>query len=173
MADRFPGEITLGGHIPLRLLDELAERIASEGLGINWQEALDPTAVRRAIELAAERSETVRFTDDEALYGQFEELEDWLTRHGIDFDRHSDARYEHDAENVYGRGRRKPVVMSSDQSGGDLVSVESIREILGCRDAPVRKLARIAKLVAVPQALTPIVLMGASASMTGRSPGSS
>ena len=158
MSDHFPGEITIGGIIPRRLLDELAGMIASEGVSIDWQYALDKAAVRKAIDAAAEHGETVRFTDDEACYGQFEDLENWLTSHGIDFDRHSDARYEHDGENAHGRGRKRPVVMKSDQSGQDMADADEVRKILTNEAPPDGKLARIAKLVAVPPALAPIVL---------------
>lgn len=158
MSDHFPGEITIGGDIPRRLLNELAERIASESVSIDWQYALDQAAVGAAIETAAERGETVRFTNDEAPCGQFENLENWLTRHGIDFDRHSDARYEYDGENVHGRGRKRPVIMKSDQSGNDLVGAEEVRKILAGQSSPHRRLARIARLVACPPALTPVVL---------------
>lgn len=160
MADRFPGDITIGGSIPRRLLDKLAGMIASEGVSIDWQHALDKAAIREAIDGAAARGETVRFTDDEACYGQFEELENWLTSHGIDFDRHSDARYEYDGEKAYGRGRKRPVVMESDQSSQDLVSAAEVRKVLASQAPPDRKVARIAKLVAVPPALTPVILTG-------------
>jgi len=159
MSDSFPAEITIGGSIPRRLLDELAGMIASEGVSIDWQYALDQAAVRAAIEAAASRGETVRFTDDEARSGQFEDLENWLTSRGIDFDRHGDARYEYDGENAYGRGRKRPVIVNADQSGKDLVRAEEVRKILASQAPPDQKLARIAKLAAGPPALTPIVLM--------------
>jgi len=158
MSDRFPAEITIGGRIPRRLLDELAGMIASEGVSIDWQYTLDKAAVQKAIEEAGAKGETVRFTDDEACYGQFEDLENWLTSHGIDFDRHSDARYEYDGENAHGRGRKRPVIMNSDQSGNDLVSAEEVRRIRASQAPADRKLTQIAKLAAVPPALTPIVL---------------
>ena len=158
MSDHFPGDIAIGGDIPRRLLDELAERIASEGVSIDWQYALDPAAVRAAIEAAAAKGQTVRFTDDEASYGQFGDLENWLTQHGIDFDRYSDARYEYDGENAHGRGRKRPVVMTSSQSGSDMVTADEVRKILTNEAPPDGKLARITKLVAVPPALAPIVL---------------
>jgi hypothetical protein len=158
MSDRFPAEITIGGSIPRRLLDKLADMIASEGVSIDWQYALDKAGVRAAIEAAAARGETVRFTDDEACYGQFDELENWLTSHGIDFDRHSDARYEYDGENAYGRGRKRPVIKNADQSGKDLVIAEEVRKVLAIQAPADRKLAQIARLAAVPPALTPIVL---------------
>jgi len=158
MSDRFPGEITIGGRIPSRLLNELAGMIASEGVSIDWQYTLDEAGVRAAIDTAAARGETVRFTDDEACGGQFQDLENWLTSHGIDFDRHSDARYEYDGENEHGRGRKRPITMNSDQSGSDLVSAEEVRRILASHAPAGRKLTQIAKLAAVPPALTPIVL---------------
>ena len=158
MSDHFPGEITIGGSIPRRLLNKLAEMIASEGVSIDWQYAIDQAAIRAAIETAAAKGETVRFTDDEASYGQFEDLENWLTSHGIDYDRHSDARYEYDGENVHGRGRKRPVVMSASQSGYDMVGADEIREILAGKDQSDQQLALVAKLVAVPPAITPIVL---------------
>jgi len=48
--------------------------------------------------------------------------------------------------------------MKSDQSGKDLVSAEEVRKILTSQAPPNRKLARIARLMAVPPTLTPIVL---------------
>ena len=158
MSDRFPGEITIGGSIPRRLLDELAGMIASEGVSIDWQYTLDKAAVRKAVEEAGAKGETVRFTDDEAVCGQFEDLENWLTSHGIDFDRHSDARYEYDGENAHGRGRKRPATMNSDQSGNDLVRANEVRRILASQAPADRKLTQIARLAAVPPALTPIVL---------------
>ena len=158
MSDRFPAEITIGGNIPRRLLDKLAGMIASEGVSIDWQYALDEAAVRAAIEASASKGQTVRFTDDQASFGQFEDLENWLTGHGIDFDRHSDARYEYDGENAYGRDRKRPVVMNSDQSNNDLVSAAEVRKVLASQAPPDGKLAQIARLVAAPPALTPIVL---------------
>jgi hypothetical protein len=159
MADHFPAEISVGGNIPRRLLDELGDMIASEGVSIDWQHPADKAAVRAAIEAAAAQSQTVRFTDDEARGGQFEDLENWLTSHGIDFDRHNDARYEYDGENVYGRGRNRLVILSADQSGNDQVSAEEVRKVLADKTPAGQKLARITKLVAAPSPLTPIVLV--------------
>ena len=121
MSDRFPGDITIGGDIPHRLLDLLSEMIASEGVSIDWQYTLGKAAVQKVIEDAVARKETVRFTDDEACYGQFEELEGFLVERGIHFDRHSDARYEYDGENAYYRGGRKVIVMPAGQNSDPLV----------------------------------------------------
>ena len=160
MADRFPAAITIGGRIPRRLLYELAGVIADQGLSADWGDRyLEKAEITRDIRKAFEKGDTVRFVNDQAAYGEFDDLEPWLTSHGIDFDRHNDARYEYDAGNVYGRGRKKPVVISANHDGDDLVKVEEIRRVLAGRAQPDRKLARIAKLIELPPALDPIVLV--------------
>ena len=160
MADRFPASITIGGRIPRRLLYELAGVIATQGVCADWGDRyLEKAEITRDIRKAAEKGETVRFVNDQAAYGEFHDLEPWLTDHGIDFDRHNDARYEYDAENVYGRGRRRPVVINANQDGDDMVNIEEICGVLAGHAQPAWKLARIAKLTEVPPALDPIVLV--------------
>ena len=52
----------------------------------------------------------------------FEELEAFCVKHGIAFDRHSDARYEFDAENVSFRtGMKEPVSIPSNNDGEDII----------------------------------------------------
>ena len=160
MADNFPAAITIGGNIPRDLLDELAAVIEEEGLGDEWGEpSLSVEEIKEVFGAAAAKGETARFVDAEARYGQFDDLERHCTLNGIDFDRHNDARYEYDAENVYGRGRRRPVVISANQDGDDMVKIEEICRVLAGHAQPAWKLARIAKLTEVPPALDPIVLV--------------
>ena len=68
--------------------------------------------------------------DVEARFGMFEDLEAFCVEHGIPFDRHSDARYEFDAENVMFRpGMKSPLVISSNNAGDDLFNAEAIRPV--------------------------------------------
>ena len=160
MADHFPGDITIGGDIPVRLLDRLSEMIAAENVSIDWQYALDNTQVREAIEQAAATGQTVRFTKDEAVHGQFEELEEFLVRRRIHFDRHSDARYEYDGENAHYRGRGRPIVTLSAQNGDDATRCQEIQKILAGRKSDQAKLEAIRKLIPVPPPLAPIRFTG-------------
>ena len=60
----------------------------------------------------------------------FEELEGFLCEHGIPFDRHSDARYEFDAEKVAFRpGMNRPLEMPSNKDGDTLLRVDEIRPV--------------------------------------------
>lgn len=135
MSDYFPGEITIGGSIPRRLLTGLAGEIENAGVAQGYGGVVvNAVLAREILEQQAADGGTAYFCNDQARFGQFEELEGWLTRHGIDFDRHSDARYEWDAENVYGRGRKAPVTVSSNTGGKDLADAEEIEVI--CWFAP-------------------------------------
>ena len=66
------------------------------------------------------------FSDDQARYGQFEELEKFLRQHDIHFDRKSDTKYEYDGETVIFRGDKEFTFFST-QEGNLLVSYDSIR----------------------------------------------
>jgi len=163
MADRFSAEITIGGRIPLELLDELVGVVETEGLGVEWGVAgLDKSEIRQVIVEAAQNGRTARFVDDQACYGWFEDLESWLTANGVDFDRYNECRYEYEAQNVYGRGSKQPVVFTADQEGVNLVYVRKLRKVLTGGGQPTGKLKRIAKLIRTPSELGPIVLVDAS-----------
>ena len=77
--------------------------------------------------------------NNQARFGMFEELEGFLCEHGIPFDRHSDARYEFDAENVRFRpGMDRPVEVPSNDTGDDLMDADVIRPV-------AKELARLAE----------------------------
>ena len=64
-------------------------------------------------------------------FGMFEELEAFCVKHGISFDRHSDAFAEYDAENVsYRPGMKEPGVSSATQSGDALLRAEEVQKVL-------------------------------------------
>ena len=76
--------------------------------------------------------------NDQARYGMFEELEDFLCEHDIPYDRHSDARFEWDAENVTFRpGMERPLEMPSNKDGDTLLRMDQIRPL-------AKELARLA-----------------------------
>lgn len=159
MSESIPAAITVGGRIRRRLLKDLVSMIAGEGVAINWQEQAMPETIRAAIERAAAERTTVTFTDDQTAYGQFDRLERWLKRNKVDFDRHSDARYEYDAENVYCRHGRLTAT-GSDQGGTDMVGMSRIRAILHRRVSAERRMTLVARLVTPAPDLKPVTLVG-------------
>ena len=139
MADCFPGEITIGGGVPASLLDEFLREVASTGGSVGGYEGaafdrLDAEGLRQALD----GDGSCNWRTPRRRFGQFEELEDFCVRHGIPFDRHSDAKQEYDSENVRFRpGMERPVVVSSDNCGRDLVEADGIRSV-------AKELARMA-----------------------------
>jgi hypothetical protein len=139
MSDRFPGEIRIGGNVPADLLEEFLGEIEASGAKVGGYDGSAFTG-GTAEELcrALDGNGHLFLVDDEARYGTFEELEDFLCEHGIPYDRHSDARFEWDAENVKFRpGMDRPLETPSNGNGDELLRADGIRPI-------VKELARLA-----------------------------
>ena len=132
MADYFPGEIRIGGTIPGDVLEAFLGEVNSTGAKVSGYEGME-AAFKTAADLteALDENGHLFLVDDQARGGMFEELEAFCVKHGIPFDRHSDARYEYDAENVSFRsGMKEPVSIPSNNDGEDLFSVAAVRPVV-------------------------------------------
>jgi len=136
MADRFAGEIHIGGT--LRAADHNADDIAPF-LGqcaeqpTEWGESGhgDPLTLDTIDEVIDEDTGCIIFRDDQACYGEFPELEEICRELGLSYDRTSDARYEHDGELVRWRpGMERPLVENATQSGNPLIDRERVEACL-------------------------------------------
>ena len=93
------------------------------------------------------------FRDDQARYGEFEELVELCRQLGLSYDRISDARYEHNGESARWRpDMERPLVEDADQSGKPMVHCECIEECLATLRA-----GRIAEGIKALQDLVPDV----------------
>ena len=161
MSDYFPAEIHIGGPIQRATLDGLIGAI------LDGRTCLDeyggPPATEAAVLNSLKEGHILSLCDDQATFGEFEDLEAFLVEHEIHFDRHNDARYEFNAENIHYRGGPMPVAMASNQDGQDLVRCRDVLAIV--RDSALdkeTKLKAIGDLVSPPQLspLEPIQLTG-------------
>lgn len=134
MSDRIAAYIRIGGPIPSRLTIPLATAITTEGLSLDWGNSpFSPTNEEDL--LTAAHNGPLFLYDDHARNGTFETLETFLRRHHIAFDRHSEAKYEYDAEMVsYRPGMRKPFIWASTQNGEAFVSRTLIASALALLD---------------------------------------
>jgi len=172
MADYFAGRIEIGGPLRRRTLNTLIEAILNYGR-LSLVGYGDVPATEVTLREAFQTGQTVTLYDDQARYGQFDELEEFLVRHRIHFDRLSDARFEYNAELVRYRGRGQPAVFPSNTDGQMLVKVEEVLRILGNRRyAANRKLQAVWLLVAPPEAapLEPVRLISAAIKKGGGRP---
>jgi len=140
MSERFAAEVRIGGNVPAGLLDRFLGELNSAGVRVGGYDG-DPLDAHNAAELrqALDEDGHLVLADAEASYGQFEELEAFCVQHGILFDRHSDAHFEYDSENVYLRvGMETPMSVYSNSQSEDLTDVGKLRPV-------ARELARLAQ----------------------------
>jgi len=150
MSDYFPADIHIGGPIPWRIVDELIQAVLAEGASPTGfgEENANEAAVREA----CQGGQVVSLYDNQARSGEFAKLEAFLARQHIHFDRHSTAYAEHNAENVYYRGGKAPLVVPASQAGNDLVYASEVIEILDNESLEDREnLEALRKLAASPQ----------------------
>lgn len=112
MADRFGGQIWIGGQVSRskmsktntdeKLLDDLTGHINNECMSLDWGDSIAQQFKNEEQLLACLNNENhLNFKDDQARYGEFQELEDFLRENDIPYIRNSEAKYEHDAEEVW------------------------------------------------------------------------
>lgn len=136
MADSIPGQIWIGGKILQSLMREMIAVLAESGASFdNEPDVPRPETLwgpdTDLLDYLDPRTGWLSLTDGSARNGEFEDLEQWLRDHNISYDRHSDALYECNAENVYWRpGMDEPAVGLSTQDGIDLVERRPLQAIL-------------------------------------------
>lgn len=97
MADRFPGKIEIGGEIKPELIDGLLEAIQQDS-PCSGPDYFGETPESLEDLHTAVHDDYLTLTDDQAHYGNFPAIEAFCIANKIPFQRHSDAKYEYDAE---------------------------------------------------------------------------
>jgi hypothetical protein len=154
MADRFPGEIHIGGPIFKKFLGKLIGMIVAEGVSL--EDYSGPVTTMETLRRVFAEGKVVDLFHEQARYGQFDELEAFLAKHHIHFDRHSDGRYEYDAEKVFYRGGKKPVVFPAGQSGTVLLRRDEVMRILDDAKLNDQKKVKAIRGLACPPEMTPL-----------------
>ena len=158
MADRFAGEIHIGGT--LRVADHDPDDIDAflaecSQQPTEWGEPsqCEEVTLSTISQVIDEDTGFIIFRDDQACYGEFEELEELCRELGLSYDRTSDARYEYDGELVRWRaGMEEPLVEDADKNGKRLIAGEHVEACLATLRA-----GRIAEGIKALQELVPDV----------------
>jgi hypothetical protein len=133
MADSMPAEIHIGGPVPAGLVDHLIATIKEEGIYLDWEgTSFDAETAADLLALAKDGGEpaVLRLMDAEAVCGEFDDLESFLVKHGVGFDRWSDARFEYDAELVQFRpGMAEPHRCTTNSNGEPLVPLSLLKPV--------------------------------------------
>ena len=136
MADRMAAIITIGGRISSGDLPRLLSAIADARVARDWGEAVwHPETAQELLD--GLQNGRLTLCDDEASYGEFSDLESECQTLGLSFRRHSDGKYEYDAEVVDWRpGMHEPLVNHSSNGNENAVYVDAdaVKKALGHLD---------------------------------------
>lgn len=137
MGERNYASITIGGDLPRSKLDEFMGKLKDSGAGPDSSGGIDflyegkheKWSDEQRIELLLQTNgyPWLCLSDCEAQGSMFDELETWLRRNDIPFDRHSDAYYEWGASNLYFRPAVVDHEMTSDYNQNDVVRADAVR----------------------------------------------
>jgi hypothetical protein len=163
MSDAIPGKIFIGGKVPHKALRGLlvAIREADVRLEFGEEQFLPKTAKDLLSNLDGF---FLCLCDEQAAYGQFTALEDFLKENGIAFDRMSDGGYEWDAKEVLFRPGKKEVTRPTTQNGLSVVPravVEEALKLLLSSPLPIREVCALLETALGPEvpALGPFTIV--------------
>ena len=116
MSDRFHASIQIGGPVSTALIPALKARISDAGF-------LFPGDVP---EQHLDNEGLLILEDEQAAYGEFPELEGWLQKHHIEFDRFSSGYFDLLPEWVSFRNEQGRIVHLLDGVGDQVISHQDI-----------------------------------------------
>ncbi len=121
MADYMAAEILIGGRIPASIVPELCQAIRQERLGLDYGRAcFDPDTASDLLEACRADSHgalVLKLSDDQARWGEFEQLERFLQDNAIAYTRRSEGKYDCDPEQVEFRPGQGVVVIPTNSAG--------------------------------------------------------
>jgi hypothetical protein len=160
MADRMPAYILIGGQMTPAVAEELCQQVCQSGAGWEFGEAYysDWTEVKKHLLDAMNDEEHLRLCDDNATWGRFESLENWLCENGLPWKRHCSAKYEYDADWTYWQpGMDEPDTVASNEDGEEMLAISSLKHALGQKD-PLAAVTALVSEITVPE-IPPVELV--------------
>ena len=137
MSDRMAARIFIGGKIPEILVEPLCDQIRGVASLEYGCEPFEPRAAEDLMGALEDQGDGVRLLvlyNEEASWGEFQELEEFLREHEIAYTRHSDGKYEYDPCIVEYRPGRDLVELAANKSLEPVVLVSDAQKILGQLD---------------------------------------
>lgn len=143
MSDYIPAEIRIGGKIAKRIVPDLCAVIGTQHIATEWGNApFKPTTEHELLE--ARTDGVLQLYDDEASWGEFDDLEEFLRENDIPYSRQTVAKYEYDAEIVEFRPGNDPVVLTTLASGEHVVPVAALANVMEAMEQAAQTLERAA-----------------------------
>jgi hypothetical protein len=154
MADRMAAEILIGGKLSRSRAEALCGAIQDQYIALDWGGgAYNPQTAEElvaAVEGSTVKDGWLRLTDDEARWGQFERLEEFLREQKIAYDRRSAGKYDYDAEIVSYRPGIGLFMCLTNLAGEPVAAVSMLKKI----EKKLAALVKSLKCSRVPQERT-------------------
>jgi hypothetical protein len=134
MTEPISAQIWVGGPIPRRLVPELCKTIGDEGVSLEWDDTCFQPECEEELVAALEDADGVRLLylcDNQADYGEFDQLEKFCLREQMTFRRQSDSKIEFDAELVENRPGIGRVRYPTDACGRPFMPLATMAEVAG------------------------------------------
>lgn len=135
MSTRMAADISIGGKIAATLMPELCRAICEQGVALEWGAA--PFQPSDARELLTERQElepggamVLRLYDEQAHWGEFDELEAFLQEHDIPYTRRTDGDCQYDPAVIEFRPGAAPLLLAANKDGEPVVAVSLLGELV-------------------------------------------
>lgn len=166
MADYMAANIKIGGPVTPELVERLAAAAESQGVTIVGDPDSNESLVERILFWIDPGHTSVVFEDDEARYGEFEDLEKFCRDNGLSYVRHNDGKYELNAEFAWWKpGMPAPATCESNNNEDVLLRADAIRDILNGPGGCIKRLDEIREYLEqnTPPDVPPLVLTGTAA----------
>ena len=128
MGEHFPAKIDIGGKIPAELLPELTQLAVADGLAVDW--GGEPITEVEDLLRAVDDDNCLTLYDEQASYGEFDDLETFLRNNDIPYDRASDPHFEYGGCIVMFRPGMKAPRYFPQQDGWIMVKVADLEPLL-------------------------------------------
>ena len=171
MSERRAAEIWIGGTIQPELVNEMCAAIRGEQLSLEWGDAVfEPRDADELLEGLGglDGVDVLHFCDDRAAWGQFAELEEFLRKRRLPYDRRTGASDCYDGAIAQFRPGRKLAETTTNANGYPVADADAVekawrlltkaQQALKQGKSPRRQLSRATKLLAgaLPPDLPPL-----------------
>jgi hypothetical protein len=128
MSERRAAEIWIGGTIQAELVNELCAAIRGEQLSLAWGDAIfEPRDADELLE-GLDGVEVLYFCDDRAAWGQFAELEEYLRKRRLPYDRRTGASDCYDGAIAQFRPGKKLSEMTTNANGYPVADADKVEK---------------------------------------------
>jgi hypothetical protein len=131
MSERLTGEIWIGGAIKPDQAPELCTAIRSQQLSLEWGDAsFEPHDAEQLLEGLddLDGASVLHFCNDQANWGQFAELEEFLREHHLSYARRTGSSDCYDGALVEFRPGRELVILTTNANGHPVAEMEIVEK---------------------------------------------